>query len=73
MVLVLRGLKAWVVTLIVIILIILFLIVVFNLFIFLLPFILILFLLGYFFRLLNKLKKNKKKNYINAKFKVKKK
>jgi len=45
-------------------------VVVFNILLFLLPLIVILIIVGYLFRMLNKLKKGKNKDFINIKYKV---
>lgn len=67
------GIKAWIVVLIVLAFLIAVLIVLFHILLFLLPIIIILFILGYFFKKLNKVKKEEKDyTYINVKHKVKK-
>ena len=67
-----RGIKAWIAVLIAVIIFIVVLVFIFNLIILLLPVIIILLILSYFFRILNKVKKGKPKNYIDVKYKVKK-
>jgi len=67
-----RGIKAWLIILSVLLVIILFLIFLFNILLFLLPLILILLAVSYLFRILNKLKKGKNKDFIDIDFKVKK-
>ena len=67
-----RGLKAWIIGLVILALIIVVLVLVFQLLIFLLPIILIIILLSYFFRILNKLKKEKPKNTIDVKYRIRK-
>ena len=68
-----NGVKASLVGIIFIVVLIVILIVAFNLLIFLIPLILILLLASYFFKILNKLKKEPTKDYIDIKHKVKKK
>ena len=65
------GIKAWLVILSILLVIILFLIFLFNLILFLLPLIIILILVSYLFRMLNKLKKGKEKDFIDIDFKIK--
>ena len=67
-----RGLKAWLIALVVIIVVIIVLIIIFNILILLLPIILILLVISYLFKVLNKFKKGKPKDYIDVKYKVKK-
>ncbi len=67
-----RGLKAWIIGLVLLVGVILVLLLIFQLFILLLPIIIILILLSYFFRMLNKLKKGKRKDFIEAKYTLKK-
>ena len=67
-----KGIKAWIAILIAVIIAIVILVFVFNLIILLLPVIIILIVLSYFFRMLNKVKKGKTKEYIDVKAKVKK-
>lgn len=67
----LSGIKIWLITLGVILLVIIFLVLVFQILFLLLPFILILILFSYFFKILNKVKKEKKEDYLEAEFKVK--
>tara|TARA_Y100000294_G_C8236856_1_gene209094 strand:- start:226 stop:441 length:216 start_codon:yes stop_codon:yes gene_type:complete len=66
-----RGLKAWIAILIAVIIAIVILVLIFNLMILLLPIVIILLILSYFFRMLNKVKKAPKKDYIDIKHKVK--
>tara|TARA_Y100000310_G_scaffold338405_1_gene427967 strand:- start:1073 stop:1291 length:219 start_codon:yes stop_codon:yes gene_type:complete len=66
-----RGIKAWIAILIAMIIAIVILVFIFNLIILLLPVIIILLILSYFFRMLNKVKKAPKKDYIDVKAKVK--
>jgi len=71
--LIVNGIKAWIVGLIVLVFIIAVLIVMLNIFLFLLPLIIILVIVGYLFRMLNRSKKDKpKKEYLDVKYKVKK-
>ncbi|HLD00293.1 MAG TPA: hypothetical protein VJC39_00955 [Candidatus Nanoarchaeia archaeon] len=65
------GLKAWLVVLGVAFVVVLVLILVLKLLLILIPLILILVLISYFFRMLNKVKKEKHPNYLNIKYKVK--
>lgn len=65
------GLKAWIVILITLAFLIAVLIVMFHVLLFLLPIIIILVILGYLFRMLNKVKKGEKKDYVDVKYKVK--
>ena len=67
-----KGIKAWIAILIAVIIAIVILVVIFNLIILLLPVIIIILILSYFFRILNKVKKEQPKNYIDVKYKVKK-
>ena len=67
-----RGIKAWIIGLLVLAVIIFFLVLLFNLLILLLPVLIILILLSYLFRVLNKLKKEQPKSYVNIKYKIKK-
>jgi len=67
-----KGIKAIIVLLTVILFVILILVVAFHVIIFLLPLIIIIILISYFFRMLNKIKKGKPKDYIDVKYKVKK-
>ncbi len=66
-----RGLKAWIIVLFILLGIIFILILLFHLLVFLLPVIIVLAIIGYFFRMLNKVKKDKKKDFVDVKFKVK--
>ncbi len=63
------GIKAWVIGLMILFFVIVVLLVILNLFLFLLPLFLVLVLLGYFFRMLNKVKKEKPKDYVDVKYK----
>jgi 4-amino-4-deoxy-L-arabinose transferase-like glycosyltransferase len=65
------GIKAVIVGLGILALVIIVLVATFHVIIFLLPLILVLILLSYFFKMLNKIKKGKKKDYVDVKFKVK--
>ncbi len=65
------GIRALVIILFILVFLIAVLIVIFQILLFLLPVIIILFVLGYLFRALNKAKKGKKKDYLEAKYKVK--
>ncbi|MBU1632575.1 MAG: hypothetical protein ABH824_06055 [Nanoarchaeota archaeon] len=67
-----RGIKAWMIALVIFLAIIIFLIIIFQIFIILLPIIIILIILSYFFKMLNKIKKEKHKDFIDVKFKIKK-
>ena len=69
---VVRGVKAWIVTLIVLAVIVTAIVLVFQLLLFLLPLILIIIIVSYLFRMLNKVKKEEPQDYINIKYKVKK-
>ena len=80
--LVVRGLKAWIIGLVTLAIVIAILVIIFNVILFLIPLILILIVIGYFFRMLNKFNKGKEKKsthskridqeYIDIKYKVKK-
>ena len=72
MILHLRGIKAWIAVLGVLIVAIVVLVILFNLLILLLPIIILILILSYFFRMLNKVKKEEPQDYINIKYKVKK-
>jgi len=65
-----RGIKAWLWILGVLLLAIVVLVILFNLFVLLLPIIIIIALLSYFFRMLNKVKKEPSKDYVDVKFKI---
>ena len=67
-----RGVKASIVTLIVLAVIVTAIVLVFQLLLFLLPLILIIIIVSYLFRMLNKVKKEEPQDYINIKYKVKK-
>lgn len=67
-----RGIKAWIIGLVVLAVVIIVLVLLFHLLIFLLPVILIFVLLSYLFKMLNKFKKGDKKDFIDVKFKVRK-
>ena len=67
-----RGIKAWIIALLILAGMIVVFLLIFQLFILLLPIVILLLLLGYFFRMLNKLKKVRKKDFIDVKHKVKK-
>ena len=67
-----RGIKAWIVILGILFLTILFLIFIFNVILFLLPLVLVLLIVSYLFRMLNKVKKEDKKGFIDVKYRVKK-
>jgi len=66
---VLRGVKAWIIGLIVLAIIIVILFFILQLFIFLLPLIIIIAIVSYLFRMLNKVKKEQPKDYIDIKYK----
>jgi hypothetical protein len=80
---VVRGIKAWIVTLIALVIIVTAIVIVFNILLFLIPLILIIVVIGYLFRMLNKFNKGKGRKpttskridheYIDVKYKVKKK
>ncbi len=67
-----RGIKSLIGSLIALALIIIFLVLVFNVLLFLIPLIIILGIIGYFLKVLKKLKKGKPKDYIDIKYKIKK-
>jgi hypothetical protein len=69
---VIRGVKGWIVGLAVLAAVILILFLVLQLFILILPLIIIIAIVSYLFRMLNKVKKEQPKDYINVKYKVKK-
>ena len=69
---VIRGIKAWIIGLLILAGIIFILVLLFQLLIFLLPLIIIIIIVSYLFRILNKVKKEKPKDYVNIKYKVKK-
>ena len=66
---VIRGIKAWIIGLLILAGIIFILVLLFQLLIFLLPLIIIIIIVSYLFRMLNKVKKEKPKDYIDIKFK----
>ncbi len=66
-----RGIKSLIISLVVIALIILFLFFLFNLILFLIPLVLVLIILGYFFKVINKFKKEKPKDFVDIKYKIK--
>jgi hypothetical protein len=70
MILHLRGIKAWIAVLGVLIVAIVVLVILFNLLILLLPIIILILILSYFFRMLNKVKKEPSKDYIDVRFKT---
>ena len=72
MVIQLRGIKAWLVTLVALIVITVALFLVFQILIFLLPLAILIVVVFYFFRILNKVKKDQTKEYVDIKFKIKK-
>jgi len=67
-----RGIKAWIVGLVGLAIVILFLIGLFYLGLLLLPVFIALFVLSYFFKVLNKFKKEKPQEYIDIKYRTKK-
>jgi len=67
-----RGLKAWIIALFAILVVAVILVLVFHLLLFLLPIAIIILVLSYLFKMLNKVKKEKPKDVINVKYKVKK-
>ena len=67
-----NGIKAWIFLLIVLVGVILLLLLIFNIFLFLLPLIIIIVIVSYLLRMLNKVKKDKPKDYIDIDFKIKK-
>jgi hypothetical protein len=67
-----NGVKAWIGILIVLAIIMAIIILLFKLVMFLLPVILIVIVVSYLFRMLNKVKKGKPKDYIDINFKIKK-
>ena len=68
----LKGVKAWIIGLLILAGIIAIIVLIFQLFLFLLPLILIIVIVSYLFRMLNKLKKGEPNNYVDIKYKVKK-
>ena len=70
---VIRGVKGWIIALGILAAAILILFLVLQLFIFILPLIIIIAIVSYLFRILNKVKKEEPKGYINVKYKEKKK
>jgi hypothetical protein len=67
-----RGLKVWLIVLGVLAFGIFILILLFNLLLFLLPLIALLIIVSYLFKMLNKVKKGKNKDYIDIEFREKK-
>jgi len=65
-----RGVKAWIIGLLILAGVIFVLVLLFQLLIFLLPLILIIIVVSYLFRMLNKVKKEQPKDYINIKYKT---
>ena len=68
----LRGIKAWIMILVFLVITITVLALIFHIILFLIPVILVLLVLSYFFRMLNKVKKDQPKDYIDIEFKEKK-
>ena len=68
-----NGLKAWLFILGVAVILIAILVVAFNVLLFLLPIILIIIIMSYLFRILNKVKKGGTQDFVEAKFRIKKK
>ena len=67
-----RGVKAWIIGLLILAGIIAIIVLILQLFIFLLPLIIIIAIVSYLFRMLNKVKKEEPQDYINIKYKIKK-
>ena len=67
-----RGIRAWIAILVFLVITIVVLALIFQIVLFLIPVILVLLILSYFFRMLNKVKKDKPKDYIDIEFKEKK-
>jgi hypothetical protein len=72
MIIKIRGIKAWITILLFVIIAVAVLALVFQILIFLIPLIIVLVILSYFFRMLNKVKKDQPKDYIEVEFKDKK-
>jgi len=69
---IIRGVKAWIIGLLILAGIIALIVLILKLFIFLLPLILIIIIVSYLFRMLNKVKKEEPPEHIDIKYKVKK-
>jgi hypothetical protein len=67
-----RGIRAWIMILVFLVITIVILALIFQIVLFLIPVALVLLILSYFFRMLNKVKKGKPKDYIDIEFKEKK-
>jgi hypothetical protein len=71
MIIKINGIKAWITILVFIVITIAVLALIFHIVLFLIPVIIVIFILSYLFRMLNKVKKGKPKDYIDIEFKEK--
>lgn len=67
-----KGIKAWITILVFLVIAIAVLALIFQLVLFLIPVIVVILIVSYLFRILNKVKKEKPKDYIDIEFKEKK-
>ena len=65
-----RGIKAWISILVFLVIAITIVALIFQLVLFLIPVAIVLLILSYFFRMLNKVKKEPSKDYIDVRFKT---
>ena len=72
MILQIRRVKAWIMILVFLIITVAVLALAFNILLFLIPIVIVIIIASYLFRMLNKVKKEKPKDYIDIKFKEKK-